>query len=83
MDRNTGKTFAKFNTHFDHVGKDARRNSAKLLLNRITAIADNLPVIITSDFKMIPTVATIATIASTYADSNNLSPIGHYGPVGT
>lgn len=76
-DRNTGKTFAMFNTHFDHVGKDARRNSAKLLLNRITAIADNLPVIITGDFNMIPTEGTLATIASAYADSYDLSSIGH------
>lgn len=82
-DRSSGKTFAMFNTHFDHVGKDARRNSAKLLLNRITAIADNLPVLITGDFNMIPTDSSVAMIASAYADTYNLSPFGHYGPVGT
>lgn len=61
-DRHCGKTFAMFNTHFDHVGKDARRNSAKLLLNRITAIAGNLPVLITGDFNMIPTEGTLSRI---------------------
>lgn len=82
-DRYSSKTFAMFNTHFDHVGKVARQSSAKLLLNRITAIADNLPVLITGDFNMLPTDSTFAMIASGYADTYNLSPIGHYGPVGT
>lgn len=82
-DRHSGKTFVMFNTHFDHVGKVARQSSAKLLLNRITAIADNLPVLITGDFNMLPTDSTFAMIASGYADTYNLSPIGHYGPVGT
>lgn len=68
-DRITGKTFAMFNTHFDHVGKDARQNSAKLLLNRIIAIADNLTVIVIDYLNMIPTKGTIATIASAYAES--------------
>ena len=31
-DRVTKKTFFHFNTHFDHIGKIARRESAKLLL---------------------------------------------------
>lgn len=82
-DRNSGKTFAMFNTHFDHVGKVARQNSAKLLLNRIATIANSIPVLVTGDFNMIPTDSTIAIIASVYADTYNLSPIGHYGPVGT
>ncbi|HDP75424.1 MAG TPA: endonuclease/exonuclease/phosphatase family protein [Bacteroidales bacterium] len=82
-DRNSAKTFAMFNTHFDHVGKVARQNSAKLLLNRIATIANSIPVLVTGDFNMIPTDSTISIIASVYADTYNLSPIGHYGPVGT
>ncbi|MBA4032034.1 MAG: hypothetical protein C0478_14245, partial [Planctomyces sp.] len=39
-----------FNTHFDHVGKVARIESAKLLRQQITTIAGNAPVILTGDF---------------------------------
>ena len=31
-DLKTGKVFFAFNTHFDHIGKEARRQSAHLLL---------------------------------------------------
>ncbi|HQK37781.1 MAG TPA: endonuclease/exonuclease/phosphatase family protein [Bacteroidales bacterium] len=49
-DRETGKKFAAFNTHFDHKGKLARLNSALLLKERTGQIAGNLPVILTGDF---------------------------------
>ena len=39
-----------FNTHFDHIGKVARRESAFLLLAKIREIASDLPVVITGDF---------------------------------
>lgn len=42
--------FYFFNTHFSHVGEEARTNSAKLLVNKVIEIADGLPVIITGDF---------------------------------
>lgn len=49
-DRETGKKFAAFNTHFDHKGKLARLNSALLLKERTGQIAGDLPVILTGDF---------------------------------
>lgn len=49
-DRANGKKFAAFNTHFDHMGKVARLNSALLLKDRISQIAGNMPVILTGDF---------------------------------
>lgn len=53
-DRNNGKIFFHFNTHFDHQGKTARANSAKLILDRIETIAGDHPVILTGDFNCIP-----------------------------
>ena len=41
-DRETGKTFFHFNTHFDHVGQVARAESAKLILQRIAAQAKDV-----------------------------------------
>ncbi len=46
----TGRTFHVFNTHFDHVGPVARRESAGLLLRRIASIAGSGPAVVTGDF---------------------------------
>ncbi|PST84274.1 endonuclease [Pedobacter yulinensis] len=49
-DLQTKKRFYTFNVHFDHQGKVARKESAKLILTRINAIAGNAPVLLTGDF---------------------------------
>jgi endonuclease/exonuclease/phosphatase family metal-dependent hydrolase len=48
-DKKTGKNFYVFNAHFDHQGKVARVESSKLILQRITSIAGNDPVIFSGD----------------------------------
>lgn len=45
----TGKRFYYFNAHFDHEGKIARVESAKLVLKKISEIAKNDPAIFTGD----------------------------------
>jgi len=49
-DTKTKKEFLAINTHFDHIGKEARTNSASLLKRKSTELGKNLPVIITGDF---------------------------------
>jgi len=49
-DRESGRAFIFFNTHFDHMGQVARRESAALLLQKIQEIAGDLPCIVTGDF---------------------------------
>ncbi|HMG92921.1 MAG TPA: endonuclease/exonuclease/phosphatase family protein, partial [Chryseolinea sp.] len=49
-DKKTGKDFLSINTHFDHIGKEARRNSAALLKKKTNELGKDLPVIITGDF---------------------------------
>ena len=49
-DRTDGRTFIVTNTHFDHRGKKARLNSAVLLREKMTQIAEGDPVIIMGDF---------------------------------
>lgn len=39
-----------FNTHFDHDGEVARRQSARLLRERIENVAPDVPVVVTGDF---------------------------------
>ncbi|MBL0743394.1 endonuclease/exonuclease/phosphatase family protein [Chryseolinea lacunae] len=49
-DKKTKKEFLVINTHFDHIGKEARKNSAALLKKKAAALRKNLPVILTGDF---------------------------------
>lgn len=50
QDKKTKKTFLMVNTHFDHRGKESRKNAAALIKERAKSLAGNLPVIITGDF---------------------------------
>lgn len=50
QDLKTKKTFFHFNTHFDHIGKQARTESSKLLLAQIPKIAGKFPFVVTGDF---------------------------------
>jgi len=46
----SGKTFILFNTHFDHIGEEARTESARLIIGMIRKIAKTDPAILTGDF---------------------------------
>ena len=50
QDLKTKKTFYHFNTHFDHIGKQARTESSKFMLAEIPKIARNAPFVVTGDF---------------------------------
>ena len=49
-DLKSNKDFLMINTHFDHIGKEARKNSAALLKEKASEIAKDFPLIITGDF---------------------------------
>jgi endonuclease/exonuclease/phosphatase family metal-dependent hydrolase len=87
-EKKSGRRFMVFNTHFDHVGKEARRQSAHLLLRAVDSLRGGLPAIVTGDFNAAPTDEPMQVLtqpdnplALLYA--KNLSKRGHYGPVGT
>ncbi|MDR1121032.1 MAG: endonuclease/exonuclease/phosphatase family protein [Dysgonamonadaceae bacterium] len=48
----SGFRFLFFNLHMDHVGVEARKNSAKLVLDTIKVMAGTQPVILTGDFNV-------------------------------
>lgn len=52
QDKKNGKKFIFMNTHFDHVGKEARKESAKLILQKAKEFAKDLPLILTGDFNV-------------------------------
>lgn len=81
----TGKQFLFLNTHFDHRGMEARKNSAVLIRNRIEEMTynKNLPVILTGDFNLTPDQEPISLIRKTLTDSRDIAKEPPYGPVGT
>ncbi len=50
--KQTGFTFLFFNLHMDHIGVQARAESAKLILRKIQESPEKLPVILTGDFNV-------------------------------
>ena len=87
-DAKTRETFFVFNTHFDHIGKEARRESAKLLKQRVKDIAGNNPVLIFGDFNSKPSDEPIMVLVDAndpnkFIDSKSVSKTPHYGPTGT
>ena len=50
--KTTGFIFVYYNLHMDHIGKQARTESAKLILQRIKDMPEKLPVILSGDFNV-------------------------------
>jgi endonuclease/exonuclease/phosphatase family metal-dependent hydrolase len=87
-DRKTKKKFFVFNTHFDHIGKTARAESAKIILQKVKEIAGKHPVIVTGDFNSTPSedpyqIITDANNPHRLTDSKTVCLTPHYGPTGT
>ncbi|MDO5665595.1 MAG: endonuclease/exonuclease/phosphatase family protein [Bacteroidia bacterium] len=84
-DRKTGKEFFVFNSHYDHQGKEARKNSSILLLRKIEEIAGNSTVFCTGDFNATPDDEPIQILANDgrLKDSYLISQQPPYGTEGT
>lgn len=87
-DRATGCSHLHLNTHFDHIGEQARQESARLIRTRLASLAGDLPVIVTGDLNADPRSApyriftrdTIAGGIGPLVDAFDASRSGHYGP---
>lgn len=53
-DKVTAKKFFVLNTHFDHIGKVAREESVKLILNKTSELSEGLTQIVMGDFNANP-----------------------------
>lgn len=51
-EKKTGTVFYMYNLHMDHIGVEARRESAKLILKKIQDMKTSIPVILTGDFNV-------------------------------
>lgn len=89
--KKNNEDFYTFNTHFDHRGTEARKNSAELIVRKITEIAGDEPVVLTGDFNTTEDREPYKIL--TAANRNNSSLIlydgfyhsenGHHGPNST
>lgn len=82
------KNFFLFNTHLDHIGVTARKESARLIKGSVDAMTKDEPVVITGDFNSRPADEPYQTIVAAssrrkFADSRNISRLPHHGPNGT
>lgn len=84
-DNVSGKEFFFFNSHYDHQGKVARRESSKLLLKRMKEIVGNATFFCTGDFNATPEDEPIQIIYNDglLKDSKLISKQPPYGPEGT
>jgi endonuclease/exonuclease/phosphatase family metal-dependent hydrolase len=84
-DKQNGNIFYHFNTHFDHMGEQARAESAKLILKKIKEIAGEANVVLTGDFNCgdtEPPYQNITDVTSPFhlTDTKVISKIPHHGP---
>lgn len=73
-DNKTNKSFWVFNTHYDHIGVIARKESSKLILQKIKELnTENLPVILMGDFNLTEENDAIQYINAFLKDSKLIS----------
>ena len=90
-DRRTGCPYLHLNTHFDHIGEQARQESARLIRRRLATLSQGLPVIVTGDLNSNPqsggyrilTRDTLTDAVPPLLDAMTASRTGHYGPTST
>lgn len=72
-----------FNTHFDHVGDIAKKESIKLILKKIaTKNSNNYPVVLVGDFNVEPSSAVFQEATKTLSDAMESAEL-KFGPIGT
>jgi endonuclease/exonuclease/phosphatase family metal-dependent hydrolase len=82
-DRNSGAKIYIFNTHFDHIGTQARINSAKLILEKMSEInRPGIPFILMGDFNLEQESEGIQLLSSHLDDSKTVAKTV-FGPDGT
>jgi len=82
--KKTGKKFFVFNTHFDHVGIEARKNASALILEKINELnPKNYPAFVMGDLNLEPDSDPIAVLKTELDDTFDLAPNGSFGPTGT
>ena len=89
VERESGATLHVFNTHFDHVGAEARKNSAALILRKISEITGagasggKGPFVLCGDFNLPPDSEPIQIISASLQDAFQVSELPPHCSVAT
>ena len=83
-DKNSGKEFWVFNTHFDHLGVISRKRSSSFILKKINELnTRSLPVILMGDLNSLPASDPIKVLKNSLVDGLQISLENLEGPEGT
>ena len=83
-DLTNNSNFWVFNTHFDHIGEQARKESISLILHKISEInTESLPVILMGDLNLKPQHKSITYLADQMDDTYSSAGKNNFGPEGT
>jgi endonuclease/exonuclease/phosphatase family metal-dependent hydrolase len=73
-----------FNTHFDHKGEEARKESARLILQKVEEITAGAgSVVLCGDFNLPPDSAPVGLITEKLVDAFEVSELPPYGSIAT
>ena len=82
--KKSNQRFWVFNTHFDHLGIDARKKSSELIVQKIKKINEqSFPVILMGDFNALPDSEPIVILKNYLNDALQISLRELQGPIGT
>lgn len=82
-DLQSGTAFVHLNTHFDHVGTEARTESARLIVEWLGVVDGTTPVVVTGDFNAAPDSPPYEVLTTALRDARVASEQEPYGPGGT
>jgi endonuclease/exonuclease/phosphatase family metal-dependent hydrolase len=87
-DRRTGREATVFNTHLDHEGAAARERGARRVRERVAAVADGSPVVVTGDLNATPGSPPLAVLTGSDGPGDPLADAleaaeYHHGPTAT
>lgn len=72
----SGKKFLFINTHFDHMGENARRESAALMISKIGELnPDGLPVVLVGDFNVEYTHPALSPVTDSMKNARKIAAI--------
>lgn len=84
LDRRSERPLWVFNTHFDHVGVEARAKSVELIIQRIqTLVPPDEPAILMGDLNLEPDSPPIQLLSRQLLDTHRAARLLRFGPEGT
>ena len=83
-EKSSDQTLYVFNTHFDHKGEEARKESARLILRKVEELSKGSgSVVLCGDFNLPPESAPVGLITEKLNDAFEVSVLPAYGSVAT